>query len=258
MAWPPDDLCLALSVPPALDDICLPGGVCLRYVQDAAGKVPHASDMVLGFVGQLGPAMAPLAPVFNLIDGVLAAYNCIKAIPDAITSLDPGKLLDCVPALAAVVDQLLHLVPQLSLPKLVKACLTTLAGLLRGIAADLRYTEAQLTRISQAADRAALLGDARMAGFLVCAQGDHQAVQDATVQALAGLSRFILLLNLFMGLFGGPEIPCLSALVEDGVAAGFDEAVAVLTDVADVLAALAGAIPDPDLALTLALGRQEC
>jgi hypothetical protein len=202
--------------------------------------------------------MAPLAPIFNLIDTVLAIYKCVKAVPDAITKLDPGELLDCLPALAALIDQLLSLIPQMSLPKLIKASLTTLATLLRGVAADLAYTQAQLTRIVQAAERAASLNDSKMAGFLVCAQHDHQAVMDSTAQALAGLSRFILLLNVFMGLFGGPEIPCFSDLVETAMDEGLDPVIELLRDLADILSDLARMIPDPDLAQTLALSQQQC
>lgn len=258
MAFPPEDFCITLPEIPSIDDICLPGGLCISHIWDAIGKIPSAADISLDFFSQIGPALAPLKPLFDVIDTVLAVFRCVKAVPDAITNLDPTELIQCVPALAKLVDQLLKLVPQLSIPKMIKAALRALATLLRGIASDLRYIESQLRRIADQIDRAANLNDVTLEGFLICAQKEMDDTILSTAEALKGIGRIILLLNIFMGLIGAEEIPCFGTLLEDNLGQPFDFLVDLLTSLAQILNEIADAIPDPDLALTLALGAQKC
>lgn len=258
MAFPPDDLCFNLPEIPDLEDICFPGGFCLSYIWDAIDQIPHFADVSLDFFSQIGPAMAPLAPFFSLLDTVLAIYRCVSAIPDVITSLDPSELLNCIPALAELIDKILKLIPQLSIPKMIIAILKNLAYLIRAIAADLEYLKSQLQRIADMIDRAANLQDVKMNGFLVCAQDSVEGSVLSTAEALKGIGRMILLINIFIGLFGGEEIPCLGTLMSDHIAEGFDVIIDLLLGIADVIQMIAEAIPDPDLALTLLLGDLKC
>ena len=258
MAFPPEDLCIALPEIPSLEDICFPGGFCLSHIWDAIDQIPHLADITLDFFSQIGPAMTPLAPLFNVLDTVLAIYRCVQAIPDVITSLDPSELLNCIPALAELIDKLLKLIPQLSIPKMVIAIIKNMAALLRAIAADLLYLLSQLQRIADMIDRAADLKDVKMNGFLVCAQDTVEGSVLSTAEALKGIGRIILLVNIFIGLFGGPEIPCFGSLVSDNIAEGLAVVVELLTTLADILEEIANSIPDPDLVLTLALGDLRC
>jgi len=256
--FPPAVLCTGLPALGSIEDICLPGGVCLSYIWNATGQIPSLSDMALDFMGQLGPALTPLVPFFNLLDTVVQVYNCVSSIPDIITTLDPTELLNCIPALAKLVDQLLKLIPQLSIPKMVIAALKNLASLLRGVATDLDNLVAILEAIALQIDRAAELNDHTMNGFLVCSQETVERTALSTGEALKGIGQIVLLLNVFIGLFGGEPIPCFSGLIKDNIGEGLDVVIDLLYALADVLETLARAIPDPDLALTLALGKQEC
>lgn len=256
--FPPDDLCIPLPPIPTIDKICFPGGVCLDYVWDSIDKIPHLADVSLDFFSQIGPALTPLRPFFNLLDVGLALFRCVKAIPDAITSLDPSELLNCAPALAKAVDQLLKLIPQLSLPKMVIAIIRNIAALLRAIGADLEYIKSQLQRIADMIDRAAEWQDHKLNGFLVCAQGNLDTTIMSTAEALRGIGSIVLLVNIMLGLFGGPEIPCFGDLMSGNIAEGIDVVIDLLMSLAEVLETIADAIPDPDLVLTLALGDLRC
>lgn len=258
MPWPPVDLCVPLTLTQKLDDMCLPGGICLSQVWAGVGKVPSAADLALDYFSQVGPAMAPLKPLFDVLDTVISLFRCVKAIPDAITSLDPSELLQCMPTLAQAVDNLLKLIPQLSIPKLIKTLLHNMALLLRGVATDFQRLQYQAQRIVDAIDRAATLRDHTMDSILACAQVDLDTQALSTAEALKGVGRIVLLINLFMGLLGGPEVPCFGSLVEDNLGAGFQAVIDVLLALADILDDLSDLIPDPDLALTLALGDQTC
>jgi hypothetical protein len=257
MAFPPEDLCITLPDIPTVDQICLPGGVCLDYVWDGINKIPHAADMPMDFFSQIGPAMTPLMPVFNILETVLALFRCVKAVPDALVKLDPSELIKCAPALVEAVDQLLKLIPQLSLPKMVIAIIKNIASLLRAIASDLSYVQSQIQRIADVIDRASDLQDYTLNGFMVCAQADLEKTTASTAAALRGIGSIVLIVNTIMGLFGGPEIPCFSDLLSVPVDQ-LDDAIDLLAKMAALLEDIANAIPDPDLVLTLALGEQSC
>ncbi len=258
MAFPPEDLCFDLPEIPSLEDICFPGGFCLSHIWDAIDQIPHLADISLDFFSQIGPAMAPLAPFFSLLDTVLAVYRCVSAIPDVITSLDPSELLNCLPALAELIDKILKLIPQLSIPKMVIAIIRNMAALIRAIAADLEYIKSQIQRIADMINRAADLNDVKMNGFLVCAQDTVNGSVLSTAEALKGIGRMILLVNIFIGLFGGEEIPCFGSLIGDNLADGLDVIIDLLLALADILDSIADMIPDPDFELTLAMGSQQC
>jgi hypothetical protein len=254
----PEGLCIVFEEIGLPDDICLPGGLCLSYIWDQVGKIPSLSDMNLDFFSQIGPALAPMKPLFDILDTALAIYRCVQAVPDCITKLDVGALLECMPALAKAIDNLLKLIPQLSLPKLVKAILKNIARLIRGIAADLSYIQSQIERIAEAIDKAADLQDVVLNGLLTCAQSNVEQTVFTTADALQGIGRIILLVNILIGLFGGDEVPCFSEGFLDAIGEGFDTLIEMLTMLAELLDELANAIPDPDFALTLALGKQRC
>lgn len=258
MSFPSSDLCISLPEIPSLERVCLPGGVCFDYNWSQTGIVPSLSDMAVDYIGKLGPAMAPLQPFFQMLDTVVQIFKCLKAIPDAITTLNPTDLLECVPTLAEMVDQLLSLIPQLSVPKMVIAAIKNVALLLRGVAMEFQDIQRAIDRINQGIDRAASLGNVQMNGFLVCAQETVDKNADSLAEALKGIGQFILLINLFMGLFGGPEIPCFGSLVSDNLDTGLDVVIELLLSMADILNDIASAIPDPDLALSLALGDSQC
>ena len=98
----PLPICLEI---PELGDppvITLPGGVSIQQ---------------FNLMEAIQPALTPLMPVFDIIDTVVAVFNCVKAIPDSLgPPPDPTALAACIPELAEKVSKLLKLIPQLSLP----------------------------------------------------------------------------------------------------------------------------------------------
>jgi len=259
MVWSPDDIpCLALPEIPSIDEICFPGGFCLSHIWDGIEKIPHAADVPLQFFSQIGPALAPLKPIFDIIDFALAIFKCVEGGVDAITELDPTKIIECIPNLAEILDKLLAMIPQLSIPRMIKKTLEAFAQLLEGIAADLLYIQSQVQRIADLIDRAADLNDVSLNAILACSQRTVDDGVLSTAEALKGIGRIILLLNIFIGLIGGEEIPCFGQLVSDNLAEGLDAIIEIILTLAQVLREIADAIIDPVLELTLALGKQRC
>lgn len=202
--------------------------------------------------------MSALKPLFDLLDFALAIFRCVKAVPDSITKLDPTELFKCMPPLVKIINKLLSMIPQMSVPRMVKRLLLMLSQLLEGIATDFRYIQSQLQRIADAIDRAADLQDVTLNNFLVCSQRTLRESVMSTSEALKGIGRIILLVNVFMGLFGGPEIPCFGKLIDDNLDKGLDEVIRFLTLFARMLREISNAIPDPVLMITETIGALSC
>src|SRR5689334_19673536 len=105
----PFTLCLEIAEFPDPFALTLPGGIEIEDVN---------------LMKIIQPALTPLVPFFDIIDTIVALYNCIKAIPDALgPPPDPTVLAACLPDLAEQINKLLRLLPQLSLPLLIRRLL---------------------------------------------------------------------------------------------------------------------------------------
>ena len=89
------------SLPDPLE-ITLPGGVTMEHIN---------------LVEIIQPALAPLVPLFNILDTVITIFNCLKAVPEVITN--PGAIIECLGDLGKAIGKLLQLIPQLSVPLMI-------------------------------------------------------------------------------------------------------------------------------------------
>jgi hypothetical protein len=94
-----EDLCVELTVTPQNLSLTFPGGAALDAQLPDIG-IPDPMELSKQLMAQANAALAPLVPVFNVIDTVLALFQAVKAIPDAITHLDPTKITDALPDVA--------------------------------------------------------------------------------------------------------------------------------------------------------------
>jgi len=192
------DICLQLPEIPDPFDITLPGGI---EIED------------INLMRIIQPALTPLVPFFDLIDTIVALYNCVKAIPDALgPPPDPSILAACLPDLAEKLNKLLNMLPQVSLPRLVRRLLTLLVQTLRTVRSQLMHLQQQMVQILGAIDRAKSLNDAGLMAITACAQANVAQEAANVGKSLAALGKLLGLINLFMGMIGGPQVPDLSTL----------------------------------------------
>ncbi|MBU1483177.1 MAG: hypothetical protein KKH12_16055 [Gammaproteobacteria bacterium] len=224
---PLDELICGRASIPDICSILMPGG--------AEIAAPNVLE-------RLQPALAPLAPIFSTLEAVVAVKNCIDASVEAISTLDPQPLIECVPGLARAVDKLLALLPQASIPLTTAQtldCVIVTLGKLRSVLLSL---QAQVKRIARVASRAAELDDPKMQFVVACA---NDRVGDALSDEMKGLvviGRLLGILSALVDLAGIPfEIPDLEALAS----APLDEIIAPLDAAIEALRAARAAIPLP-------------
>jgi hypothetical protein len=217
-------ICKLLDELPDPFEITLPGGISIERIN---------------LMEVIQPLLAPLMPVFNIIDTLVAIVNCIKAVPDVIT--DPTAIGACLKELGEKIAKLLKLVPQLSLPLLLIQLIDLLIATLDQARSELNHLQQQMEQITGAIDRAKDLDDAGLMSLAQCAQANIAQEAANVGKALASLGKLIGLINLFLGMVGLPEIPDLSDLAGRPL----DEVVEPLNALVTQLKAARDAIPVP-------------
>ena len=220
-------ICIEIPELPDPFSITLPGGVTMESIN---------------LMEQIQPALTPLVPLFNIIDTVVAIFNCIKAIPDMLgPPPDPTVLAACIPELAEKVNALLKLIPQLSLPYTIIGIIDLVIDTLRQARTQLLQLQAQIQQITGAIDRATELEDAGLMAITSCAEANVAQEAANVGKSLASIGKLIGILNLFLGMIGAPEIPDLSNLAD----VPLDEAIEPLDAIVESLQAVRDMVPVP-------------
>ena len=220
-------LCLPLLEIPDPMGLTLPGGVTIEQIN---------------LMQIVQPALTPLVPIFNIIDSVVAVFQCIQAIPDALgPPPDPTVIAACLPDLTEKVNKLLGLIPQLSLPLMLVGLIDLVIDGLEQARALLVHLEEQMQQILRAVDRAAELEDAGLSAIASCAQANVAQEAANVGKSLASLGRLIGLVNLFLGMIGGPTVPDLSGLAGRPL----DEVIPLIDGLIEVFQTARAAVPLP-------------
>jgi hypothetical protein len=188
------------------------------------------------------PALTPLMPLFEVIDVVVAIYNCVKAIPDCFgPPPDPSGLVACLPDLAKKIMKLLELIPFVSLPITVAHLLDLVIAGLQEVKQKLQHLQDQLGQIERAIEQGRNLKDAGLTAILACAQGNVNQEAQNVGKSLASLGKLLAIIGIFLSMIGGPSIPDLSHL--NG--APLKEIIAPIDDLVQILLVVRKAIPYP-------------
>ena len=220
-------ICIEIPEIPEPFNLTLPGGI----------QIEHINLMEV-----IQPALTPLVPIFDIIDTVVAVFNCIKAIPDTLgPPPDPTAIAACLPDLAEKVAKLLKLIPQLSIPLTIVGLIDLVIDTLLRARSEIMHLQQQMQQILGVIDRATNLDDAGLMAIAQCAQANVAQEAANVGKSLAALGKLIGLINLFMGMVGGPEIPDLSNLAGRPL----DDVVPPLNAIVDALKTARDAVPVP-------------
>lgn len=132
-------LCKEIDVAVDLDALAIPfiGGMSFTASLPSV-DIPDASAAVKAVLGQIGVALAPIQPLFIILDALTAVAKLSMAVPDALgPPPDPSKLIDAVADVVVKVGKLALIVPQLSIPITIKKVLLNINTLLIAVKVEL-------------------------------------------------------------------------------------------------------------------------
>jgi len=227
---PDDFLCPDIPELPDLCEMLLPGGVEMADVD---------------LIRLVQPALAPLVPIFDILEAIVAIKNCIEAIPDALgPPPDPLAMSECIGDLASKIAQVLRLLPQYSVPILARQIIDCLIAELLKVRRFLVDLQQQLLRIARIVEKAAELDDPHLQLISVCATDRLANTLSNEMKALIALGRLLGMLRTMLGLIGVDDdlIPDLN----DIAGAPLDEAIEPLDSIIDALRSLKDLVPLPE------------
>jgi hypothetical protein len=214
----------------------LPGGPTLQCLSLA--RIPSPYQVTKCLLNQASAALAPLSPVFNLIDMVLAIKGVVEAIPSLLT--DPTALFEAIAEVVEKAAAMAHLIPQLSVPLMIIDLLDVTIVALRGVQSEFELIKTQISRIAAAEALAAQPGNGALADSITCANQLLDLTILSVQSGMAPLNSLFAVINLFLGLIGQDPIPPIDDLSDDP-----DEAIEALNVVIETLTVIRAAIPIP-------------
>jgi len=203
----------------------LPGGVTMQQQE---------------LLKAIQPALTPLMPVFNIVDAVIAVFNTVKAVPESLgPPPDPAKLASAIVEMTKKVSKLLRLVPQLSLPYTIIGVIDLVLDTLGKLRDQLVFLQVHAGQVNLVTQRAAELNDPGLTTVAECARANLEQEAANLMMGLGAVSTLLGILNIFLGMIGGPKAPDPSSL--SGKPLG--DAVKPLDEVVKTLQQLRNAIP---------------
>lgn len=228
--------------------IGLVGGSCIRFPGGAEicfgfPRIPSDDGEALrGLLAQVNTALAPLQPFFNLLDAIIAIFDCVQAIPDAIIQLDPAGLFECAPNMVEKVGKLASLAPQLSLPAMLVDILDLMIRQLTQLVLDLRRLALYQAEVIAAGVAAAEPGNVALRIAVDCAQNDIDAELVYYGEMNANLNRLIGVIALLLKPFG---VDLAGGLGEIGDIENIEATLTPIMKLIDVLTVARKSIPLP-------------
>lgn len=214
--------------------VTLPGGAQI-CAYPSSNLIPDPSEVVNQLFAQLNSAMAPLTPIFDIIDCIVALVNCVKAVQKAIAAFPPrpDKLAACFPQLAEKLAKLLQLIPQLTIPVLVGQFLDALVVFLQGMRIQILSVIQKELYLAQAETRAMQLGSVALLTVVNCARRDVDDYLANLNENSKPIGRMINLINAFLEIAGLDPIPSPISFSSDTgtIVSGIDVTITLLKTV---------------------------
>lgn len=225
-----------------VDGACLrfPGGaqICFNFPTIPADN----GAAIRGLLAQVNTALAPLQPIFTILEALLAVIECVQGVPEAITQLDPSGLIECIPNLVAKLQALAGLIPQLSLIAFLDDLLGLIVGQLTAMRTDVtRLANRQGQILAAAAEQ---VGRPGLRTAVTCALSNF----DVEIAMFNNTSEPLnTLIGVVVGLLSVIGVPfnsdaSLGAITADSLAV-IDDVLAPIDALIDVLTVARQAIP---------------
>jgi hypothetical protein len=230
----------------------LPFGI---QVSGASSATPGLTfDPMRALLVNLNGVLAPFMPIFKIVGFAKDVTDAIKAIPDCITNLNPSPLVQKLVKVAADVEELLEVLPQASVPVMLRDLVGLLIVYLEGVRSQLQGLEIQarvaVSLMATAAPLQTTNPDAYaeltgIAGACVTDGTDVMTALDAQSCPYNALAKTIAAVADLIGLPAPPLLPCFNVsanLSPSAYNAALETAISALDLALSVLEALGSAL----------------
>lgn len=194
------DLCKSVPQMPR-EQLCLtlPGGAefCPNPTVYSTGMLEYA-QLALGHANS---ALAPLRPVFELIEAIQLIVKCLETIPDVIgPPPNPQPLIEVLGKLAQKMQLIVKLAPPFTIPIILVQVLDMILVNMQGVVDELMAIARQLQSIEFAKNANVDVGEFR--NILNCVSDATNAQMSNLQKMMASINPVIEMLNTFAQMAG--------------------------------------------------------
>jgi hypothetical protein len=129
-------------------EVTMPGIGVLQMINDKVDGVPRPSEYILKAMNALSPALGPVYMIIRVLDVLIAITNCQKAIPNAIMTLNPTKIFECIEKLVQAFANLIPLFPPLTYVRMVVDIVSAMRVLVDDLLSTLVEIDKEVSRVA--------------------------------------------------------------------------------------------------------------
>lgn len=211
-------------------------------------------DPMRSLLGNLNSVLMPFMPIFKIVGFANDVTDCLKAIPDCISKLSPAPLVSKLAKVVQDIEELLGVLPQASVPVMLRDLIGALIGYLRGVQSQILGLRAQaricvgLYVLAQGYQETNPDAYAELTGITSATVADgagYVSTLDAQSCAFNELARTFKTVASLIGAPAPPLLPCFN-FSADLLPAAYDQALEAaaqaLEDAIDVLLGIAAVL----------------
>ena len=167
--------CASIDVPGPPPQLDIPHFGIMEKAWAGLRSIPDPDKLLIEFQDVLATALAPVRRFLEIVEVIVAIYNCVKAIPEAVMSLSPQPIYDCLQGLAKEMAKLLSWFPPMAYVRLGMELASYCIDLLDEIIALFTELDNTLTGYINLWNNAQALLDNELQSILQCASTDALA-----------------------------------------------------------------------------------
>lgn len=195
---------------------------------------PDGMAMAKSLLATANAAMAPLNPIFKVIDLALLIVEAFKAVPEMVTN--PAKLIALLEKVVQAASALTKIIPPLSVPLLALGMIDLLIAFFTGLVVTLRQLVHFVERIEAATAEIPRYPHLQ---FVVDTSNENLKVTMRSLESgMTPIAKVMRLTNLLLQLAGLPPLPDVAHLPDNP-----REAIEPVEDMLRTLRAVRGMIP---------------
>lgn len=146
----------------------IPNMGLMELAWDAVSAIPDPMDILSKFMTPINLALAQVRKYLQMVEALVAVKQCITAIPEAISTLNPTKITDCFKALVKAFAAVIADIPPIPYIHMAIDIASYFIDLIDEVLLLFARLDAKLTALINLRSYAQNLGDVELVNFANC------------------------------------------------------------------------------------------
>jgi len=180
--------CEPLTMPDAPPSIHIPHFGDLQSALLSIRKIPDPDELITDLMKHASVALAPVRRYLEMVEITVYLFDCIKAIPMSIITLDPGRIYDCMENLSKAIARILSYFPPMEYVRTLVDLLAFAIDVIDAIVTAFSDLDAKLAAYAELDVYAIARGNTDLSEIVTCSRTDV----DALITQMFALLKYII------------------------------------------------------------------